>query len=92
MKPVDRGEVNATIVRRAASDPSFRALVIDDPSAAVSEVIGIPIPPAVRISVHEESPTDIHLVVPAPDRLADSDLELVAGGDWAYVSCAQGCE
>jgi hypothetical protein len=92
MKSFDRGEVLASIHERAASDPNFRALLLSDPSAAVSEVLGMPVPAAVRFTVHEESPTDIHLVIPAAVDLADADLELVSGGEWAYVSCASGCE
>lgn len=40
----------------------------------------------VTITVHEESLTDIHLVIPATttDEIADADLALVAGGGcWA---------
>ena len=41
------------------------------------------IPDSIRITVHQESPTDIHLVVPADSTLSETDLELVSGGiDW----------
>jgi len=54
-----------------------------DPRTAISDVIGMPLPEMVKVSVHEESLTDVHLVIPAaPSRgeLAEADLELVAGG------------
>ena len=92
MQSYDRTEIMDSLREKASSDPAFRALLLADPAAAVSEVLGVSVPPTVRISVHVESPADIHLVIPALDALSDSDLELVAGGDWAYVSCAQGCE
>jgi hypothetical protein len=90
MTSFDRGEILATVRGRADSDPAFRALLLEQPSVAMSEIIGIPVPDSVRISVHEESPTDIHLVIPAVNNLDDADLELVAGGDWT-VSGFCGC-
>ena len=84
MQAFDRGAVTASIAERAASDPEFRALLLEDPSAAVSEILGIPVPQAVSFSVHEESSTDIHLAIPAVPDLSDDDLALVAGGDWSF--------
>jgi hypothetical protein len=84
VKPFDRNEILAAVRERAESDAAFRALLLADPAAAMSDVLGMPIPSGVRISVHEESPTDIHLVIPAVNNLDDADLELVAGGtDWS---------
>jgi hypothetical protein len=91
MKSFDRGEIVAQVRDRADSDPAFRSDLLSDPSAAMSDLLGMPIPSGVRISVHEESPTDIHLVIPAVNSLDDADLELVAGGtDWS-VSGFCGC-
>lgn len=83
MKSLDRGEITAAVRQRAESDAAFRALLLEDPSTAMSELLGMPVPDAVRITVHEESPTDIHLVIPAMRNLSEEDLDLVAGGiDW----------
>jgi hypothetical protein len=38
------------------------------------------IPESVRITIHEESPADIHLVIASDSALSESDLELVSGG------------
>jgi hypothetical protein len=93
MTSLDRGEILAAVRERADSDPAFRALLLEQPSVAMSEIIGIPVPDSVRISVHEESPTDIHLVIPAAGNLDNADLELVSGsGSWVWASCASGCE
>lgn len=84
-KPLNRDEVLAAVVERANSDSSFRASLLEDPSAALSEVVGMPVPDAVRITVYEESPTDIHLVIPAASSFSEEDLDLVSGGiDWSY--------
>ena len=93
MKSLDRNEVLAAVRERVESDVAFRALLLSDPSAAMSDLLGMPVPDAVSITVHEESPTDIHLVIPAVNNLDDADLELVSGsGSWVWASCASGCE
>ena len=82
-KSFDRNEILAVVRERAESDAAFRALLLADPAAAMSDVLGMPVPDTVLISVHEESPTDIHLVIPTVSTLSDEDLDLVAGGvDW----------
>ena len=80
MKSFDRNEILAAVRERAESDAAFRALLLADPAAAMSDVLGMPVPDAVIITVHEESPTDIHLVIPAVSTLSEADLDLVAGG------------
>ncbi len=85
-----RAQVDALIQQRLESDPGFRGKLVSDPRAAVSDVIGMPLPEAVKVSVHEESLTDVHLVIPAAQsrgQIADTDLELVAGGNirWTNV-------
>ena len=83
MKSFDRNEILAAVRERAESDAAFRALLLADPAAAMSDLLGMPVPDGVLISVHEESPTDIHLVIPTVSALSDEDLDLVAGGvDW----------
>ena len=90
LKALDRDEIIASVRERAESDSEFRVLLLTDPSAAMSEILGMPLPDAVRFTVHEESPTNIHLVIPVVNDLDDADLELVAGGDWS-VSGFCGC-
>jgi hypothetical protein len=98
MASFDRDKTQALVTERADSDAAFRALLLADPSAAMAELIGMPVPEAVRITVHEESPTDIHLVIPAASALSDQDLDLVSGGiDWSVTrgpvnSCGFACD
>jgi hypothetical protein len=85
-----RADVDALIRERLASDPAFRQQLIDDPRATVSQLVGIAIPEAVSVTVHEESLTSIHLTLPAVPvaaEVSDGDLDLVAGGAGIGMSC-----
>lgn len=89
-----RAELDGMIRERLASDPEFRAALIADPRAAVSALVGIDLPDVVTVTVHEESLTDLHLVLPAVPsgaELSDRDLELVSGGAACWSdSCTSG--
>ena len=78
-----RAELDCLIRDRLAADPGFRDALLADPRAAVSELVGIPIPNGVIIEVHEESLSHVHLVITAQTsagEISDNDLERVAGG------------
>jgi hypothetical protein len=88
-----RADVDALIRERLASDPAFRQQLIDDPRATVSQLVGMNLPDVVAVTVHEESLTGIHIVlpsVPGQGELADDELELVAGGLCWADSCTLG--
>jgi hypothetical protein len=88
---IDRSNINQAIDDRIAADPAFRAQLQADPHAALAALTGMTIPESVRITVHEESPADIHLVIAADSALNDSDLELVSGGVNWYPNNTGGC-
>jgi len=88
-----RADVDAMIRDRLASDPDFRQQLLDDPRAAVSQLVGVDLPDVVTVTAHEESLTSIHLVLPAlpgNGELADDELELAAGGACWTNSCTSG--
>ena len=92
MQYFDRDEIGVQIRERAESDPEFREQLLADPSTAVAALLGVPVPASISIAVHEESPTDIHLVIRGGSSLTDQDLELVAGGtDWGNYTNNVGC-
>jgi hypothetical protein len=80
---ITRATINEVIAKELESDPGFRSALLSDPRGALTALTGTEIPETVRITVHEESPADIHLVIAAQSALADSDLELVAGAGWS---------
>jgi hypothetical protein len=87
-----RAELDAQIREKLAADPAFREALLADPRAALAELTGMDIPEFITITVHEESLTDVHLVVPAVSdgEIAEKDLEMVAGGICWADSCTSG--
>ena len=75
------GEIEDRILAKAAADDEFRARLTDDPKAVIAREFGINLPERFDIRVHENTPTTRHLVLPQSELLAESDLELVAGGE-----------
>lgn len=73
-------ELRDRLLSRAADDESFRDLLLSDPKGAVKNALGIDTPDSITVHVHEETSTDIHLVVPGHDQLSDEELEALAGG------------
>jgi len=83
----DRTNIDQVIADRIASDPSFRQALLSDPHSALATLTDMQIPSAVRITIHEKSPTNIHLATPAETALSEIDLALVAGGgSWGQSS------
>jgi len=73
-------EMEAAVIGKATEDADFRALLLSDPKGAIEQELGISIPDAMEIRVHEESSTSAHLVLPPSSKLETADLHAVAGG------------
>lgn len=87
-----RSELNALLAERLAADPAFRQSLVADPKATVGALVNSVVPDFVKIEVHQETLTHIHLVLPAVvggGSISDDDLELVAGGAACWDNC--GC-
>jgi hypothetical protein len=74
----------AEVLRRAASDASFRRRCLTDPSGAIKEVSGLELPAGVPPVRFVERMEEMVIVLPpltaGRTELADEDLALVAGG------------
>jgi hypothetical protein len=93
MAILTRADIDSIIAERLDSEPGFRERLITDPRATVAEIAGTPLPAMVTIEVHQESLTQIHLVIPASPatgEITEDDLELVAGGTCWADSCTSG--
>ena len=81
MEMLSRAEAEQRIRARAESDAGFRDQLRADPRAALAAELGVDIPDEVTVHVHEESLSEVHLVLPpATQDLSDADLEMVSGG------------
>ena len=75
-------EMRAYLVGKAADDAEFRARLVADPKQVLNEEFGMPLPEAFELSIHEDSGTHVHLVLPPSDRLDPAALAEVGGGHY----------
>ena len=70
------------IIAKAWADEAFKAALIADPVATL-KAEGIPVPDGLKLSIVENSPTHLHIVLPPkpPEgEVSDEQLGNVAGG------------
>ena len=79
-------EMRTRIIDKAVNDPDYRAKLLEDPNAAVGEELGVEIPSALSIHVHEESAADAHLVLPPSSNLTEAELGSAAAASdgWKF--------
>ena len=75
-----RKDLEARIIDKANRDDDFRAQLKSDPKGAIGQELGVTIPEALSVNVHEETATTAHLVLPMSEKLDERDLQNVAGG------------
>ena len=73
-------EMRDHLLGKAAEDAEFRARLVADPKAALTEEFGISLPDSFALSVHEDSSTHVHLVLPPTGPLDPAVLQQVSGG------------
>ena len=58
------------LIARAWEDEAFKRELLSDPKATIEKALGITFPEGIEIYVHEQTPTQVHLVLPMkPDNL-----------------------
>jgi len=62
--PTGRPEIERRIIDLAQSDAEFRARLIDNPRAALAEIVGVEMPDFIEVRVVEERPDLICIVLP----------------------------
>jgi Nitrile hydratase, alpha chain len=82
------------IVARAMQDEAFRQELLSNPKAAVERGLGITLPQGTTITVYEDTPDTVHIVLPMkvqsgePRELSDAELEQAVGGAGGAVVLA----
>ena len=72
-------EMRDHIVGKATDDAEFRTRLVSDPKAALNDEFGVNLPDNFAISVHEDSSTHVHLVLPPNSPLDPAALREVSG-------------
>ena len=76
-----QADVEATLRAKADEDAEFRTKLLEDPRSAITAATGLEVPEDLVVHIHEESPTDFHLVLPpAGGRLSDEEMSMAAAG------------
>ncbi len=78
-----RRQAEKALIERAQEDSSFRALLKENPHAALKEMLGVDPVPSLKINVVEEKAGEITIVLPAAideSELPDELLDLASGG------------
>lgn len=77
------------VIAQAWDDDAYKTRLIDDPRSVLTEA-GIAVPEDVEVTVSEQQPGQMHLVLPAKPmdgEVSDEALQTVAGG---FCSCCCG--
>ena len=72
-------EMREHIIGKATDDAEFRARLVADPKALLNDELGVSLPDGFAISVHEDSSTHVHLVLPPTGPLDPAALEEASG-------------
>jgi len=95
-----RQQLEQHLIEKAMKDPEFRKRLIENPKAVIQEVTGVELPPSFNLSILEEDPQTVYLVLPCIPtpldemELTENELEMVAGGraeDSVLICTVFGC-
>ncbi|GET35395.1 hypothetical protein [Microseira wollei] len=79
--------LQAELAEKAAKDTEFAARLIGTPKETLSSFINMDLPSDLKVSVHQESRNELHIVLPAIDapqkpEMDIADDEILAGCTW----------
>jgi hypothetical protein len=69
------------LVKRAWEDAAFKRRLLSDPRATIEEALGVILPAGLNIYVHEQTSTDLHLVLPMPPDGLAQDISGAAAAE-----------
>ena len=62
--PTQRHNIEGRIVRRAWADPDYRERLLEDPKAALAELLGVELPERLEVRLVVESSDLLYIVLP----------------------------
>lgn len=76
----DQAKQYQQLIAKCWADEAFKNRLVANPMVVLKEE-GIETPPGVDVSVHEDTESQMFIVIPnRPEELSDEDLESTAGG------------
>ena len=73
-------ELRQSILDRADTDEAFRTRLLAEPKAALADEFDIHLADGFDLSIHEDSMSGAHLVLPPNPRMTEEQMAQVAGG------------
>lgn len=83
-----REKLEKEIIEKALADTSFKQCLMNNPSKAISEVMGISIPEGISIEVLEEKPNRLYLVLPVDKSELEIPEEILKNIKGAAAFCS----
>ena len=80
-----RRDLETQLTARAWKDDAFKQELLKDPKGLLEREFKLKLPDSVNVRVHEETPSELHMVLPMDparpdDALSDLELEAISGG------------
>jgi hypothetical protein len=63
----------SSLIKRAWDDPEFKRQLLAEPKRTIERELGITLPAEIRIFIHEQTPTTLHLILPIKPDDAEND-------------------
>lgn len=76
---ITASELRDHLIKQAGENDEFRARLLANPKATVSEDYGFDLPENLNLYVHEEDATTAHLVLPRSKKLTEAELQAASG-------------
>lgn len=84
---ITASQMRERLIEKATNDGEFRQRLVDDPRTTVEAEFGVTFPENFSVTVHEESSSTAHLVLPPDGRLDEADLKGVAAASGCHGEC-----
>jgi hypothetical protein len=92
----ERSQLNDELVSKALKDDDFRQRLMSDPRGTIESEYGVSLSPETNVTVHTESPRELHVVLPAApsaaSQLSSDEMDSAACSGWgSFAECTAEC-